>query len=250
AVFYGGEWYLDLNGDGRWDETDLWARLGSNQDQPVTGDWDGDGKDDIGIFGPVWARDPLAIERDPGLPDSYNPPQPRPKNVPPRIDDATSGERLLQHTSQERTRADVIDHVFAYGMAHDKAIAGDWNGDGVSSIGVFRNGEWRLDLNGDGRWSDDHDGSFTFGQAGDLPVVGDFDGDGVDDIGVYRNGAWTLDTNHNRELDAHDKVFELGGAGELPVTGDWDGDGVDEPGVYRPLDPVHRQAAADDNNLE
>ena len=42
------------NGNGRWDTTDLWAQLGDEGELPVTGDWDGDGKDDIGIFGPAW----------------------------------------------------------------------------------------------------------------------------------------------------------------------------------------------------
>ena len=60
GVFYKGEWFLDLNGNGQWDPEDLWAKLGSEADRPVTGDWDGDGKDDIGIFGPEWAGDPRA----------------------------------------------------------------------------------------------------------------------------------------------------------------------------------------------
>jgi hypothetical protein len=61
GIFYKGEWFLDLNGNGRWDAEDLWAKLGSDQDKPVTGDWDGDGKDDIGIYGPEWPGD--AVQR-------------------------------------------------------------------------------------------------------------------------------------------------------------------------------------------
>ncbi len=98
---------------------------------------------------------------------------------------------------------------------------------------MFRDGQWRLDANGDGSWSED-DRTFQYGQAGDLPVVGDFDGDGVDEIGVYRGGQWIVDIDGNHELNAHDAVFNLGGPGDLPVAGDWNGDGVDEPGVYHP----------------
>ncbi len=72
GVFIDGQWFLDLNGNGNWDEGDLWAQLGTQEDQPVTGDWDADGKTDIGIYGPAWTRDPWAIEREPGLPDADN----------------------------------------------------------------------------------------------------------------------------------------------------------------------------------
>ena len=77
-------------------------------------------------------------------------------------------------------------------------VAGDWNGDGIRQIGVFRDGQWNLDLDGDGRFTD-ADAAVAFGQAGDMPVVGDFNGDGVDEIGVYRAGKWILDTNGNRQ---------------------------------------------------
>ena len=70
GVFIDGQWFLDLNGNGGWDEGDLWAKLGTRDDLPVTGDWDADGKTDIGIYGPAWPRDPWAISREPGLPDA------------------------------------------------------------------------------------------------------------------------------------------------------------------------------------
>ena len=69
----------------------MWAKLGTRDDQPVVGDWNGDGKDDIGIFGPAWPRDPQAIRADRGLPDPLNKMVVnghRKKNVPPTQDDA------------------------------------------------------------------------------------------------------------------------------------------------------------------
>jgi hypothetical protein len=232
GVYYRGEWFLDLNGNGHWDEEDLWAFLGNEQDLPVTGDWDGDGKDDIGVFGPEWPGDLRAIRAEPGLPDPHNAPSTKPKNLPPNPDEATSGQRLLRRAETGTLRAHLIDHVFRYGGPGDRPLAGDWNGDGVNTIGVFRDGLWRLDVNGDGQWSDG-DLAAAFGAAGDVPVAGDFDGDGKDEIGVFRHGLWLLDSNGNYELDAHDAVFQMGDAEDSPVVGDWDGDGVDEPGLYR-----------------
>jgi hypothetical protein len=244
GVFIDGHWYLDLNGNGTWDERDLWAHLGSQDDLPVTGDWDADGKTDIGIYGPAWPRDPWAITREPGLPDAGNyptRPERKMKNMPPTEEDATSGARILKRTVRGRRREDLIDHVFHYGVPADIPVTGDWNGDGVRQIGVFRDGQWNLDLDGDGRLTD-ADGSASFGQAGDKPVVGDFDGDGIDEIGVFRAGQWSIDSNHNLALDAQDKVFELGGEGDHPVVGDWNDDGRDDPGIYQPGQATDRVA--------
>jgi len=247
GIFDDGRWFLDLNGNGVWDEGDLWAKLGNDGDLPVTGDWDDDGKTDIGIYGPAWARDPWAIYNEPGLPDADNyPTHPlaKTKNVPPKFDEATSGGRLMKRTSQGKPRADLIDHVFLYGTPGDVPVTGDWNGDGIRTIGVFRDGEWTIDLDGDGRLAET-DGRFTFGQVGDQPVIGDFNGDGVEELGVYRDGQWIIDANGNRQIDAHDTVFALGQAGDTPVVGDWDGDGTDDPGTYRPgvvEDRVSRRA--------
>ena len=231
GVFIDGLWFLDLNGNGVWDENDLWAKLGQQGDQPVTGDWDGDGKTDIGIFGPAWFGDPRALVADPGLPDAQNPIKNGFKNMPPDPENATIGYRTMKRTSAGNMRSDLIDHVFRFGTEDDVPVTGDWNGDGVRSIGIFRNGTWFLDVDGDGRWGPG-DAVAEFGQEGDIPVVGDWTGDGITKIGVYRNGTFYLDTNNNHVLDATDKVFTLGSPGDKPFAGDFTGSGVDTVGVY------------------
>lgn len=233
AVFSGGYWLIDLNGNGRWDEEDLLAKLGDAEDRPVVGDWDGDGKDDIGIFGPMWEKDQDAIEHEPGLPNPANSPFTRPKNVPPADVDATNGARLMKLTSYGTQRADVVDHVFGIEDGGITPVTGDWNGNGIRSIGRFEDGNWDIDTNGDGRF-DEQDEVFQFGRTGDIPLVGDFNGDGIEEIAVYRSGRWLIDTNGNRELDATDKTFDLGGASDRPIVGDFNGDGVDEPAIYTP----------------
>lgn len=231
AVFKDGFWMIDINRNGKWDASDLLAKLGDEDDRPVVGDWDGDGKDDIGIYGPIWERDHEAIERDPGLPNPDNSPYTKPKNVPPTDGDATNGARVMKLTSYGKQRADVVDHVFGIGEGEEIPVTGDWNGNGIRSIGTFRDGTWELDINGDGRFGAE-DQTVRFGQAGDLPVVGDFNGDGIEEIAVYRAGSWMIDIDGNRELTATDKTFQMGGAQDKPVVGDWDGDGVDEPAIY------------------
>ncbi len=191
--------------------------------------------------------DARAMAHEPGLPDVANKRTGhlvgRFKNIPPDPDQATSGFRTLKRTALGKLRKDLIDHVFQYGAERDKPVTGDWNGDGVSNIGVFRDGTWYLDRDGDGRWSPS-DEVVEYGREGDLPVVGDWTGDGTDKLGVYRQGEWHLDTNGDRILDARDKVFRLGGADDVPVVGDWNGDGVDEVGIYQPGPPPAEGQAA------
>ena len=230
GVFLDGDWFVDINGNGQWDEDDLWAKLGSEGDKPVVGDWDGDGKDDIGVFGRPWPNDPRAIKREPGLPHSLNKPKQVAKNIPPRKEEAPLGRRMMKISMQGPLRADLIDHVFNFGVAGDRAVAGDWTGNGIDCIAVFRDGVWHLDVDGDGHFTRS-DRRADFGQKDDLPVAGDWNGDGTDDIGVYRDGLWILDSNRNYRIDAEDQRVQMGGAGDQPIAGDWDGDGQDQAGL-------------------
>jgi hypothetical protein len=113
----------------------------------------------------------------------------------------------------------------------DIPVAGDWNGGGIDSPGIFRRGGyWHLS----NRVRDPETFHVVrYGiQAGDLPVVGDWDGDGVDGIGIFRRGQWHLN-NSLIESDTA-QVLTFGREGDLPVTGDWHALGHDSVGVYRP----------------
>ncbi len=234
ALYANGQWFVDLNGNGRWDPEDLWLALGTEHDLPVVGDWDGDGKGDVGIFGPMWVEDPRAVMAEPGLPDVENPPTPKPKNPPPSREEATNGLRVLQRGAVAAPRAHLIDHVFRFGALGDLPVTGDWNGDGITNVGLFRHGTWILDTNGNGRL-DAGDSRFQFGQTGDRPLVGDFDGKGSSQIAIYRDDQIIIDSNRNRRLDEADQVLPMHGRG-IPVAGDFDGDGRDEIMLYEPGD--------------
>ncbi|HEU4639889.1 MAG TPA: hypothetical protein VFS84_13625, partial [Candidatus Binatia bacterium] len=62
----------------------------------------------------------------------------------------------------------------SFGDPGDLPVIGDWNGTGISKIGVFRpaTGEWFLDLNGNGKWDEGIDLQLSYGEPGDVPVVG------------------------------------------------------------------------------
>jgi hypothetical protein len=118
---------------------------------------------------------------------------------------------------------------FFYGIANDIPVSGDWNGDGIDTIGIFRAGTFFLrNSNSTGN----ADLQVTFGGAGDLPVAGDWDGDGIDTIGVFRSGAFLLRNSNTNGFP--NLSFVYGTIGDIPVAGDWDGDGIDTVGAFRP----------------
>jgi hypothetical protein len=63
--------------------------------------------------------------------------------------------------------------TFSFGVASDTPVVGDWNRDGVDTIGIRRGAIWYLrNTNSSGPSS----ASFGFGVADDQPLVGDWNG--------------------------------------------------------------------------
>ncbi|MBI4917288.1 MAG: hypothetical protein HY825_15730 [Acidobacteria bacterium] len=123
--------------------------------------------------------------------------------------------------------------VFPYGDPSDLAVKGDWDGDGMDTVGIYRDGTFYLkNTNEPGN----ADLVVGFGVAGDLPIAGDWDGDGIDTIGIYRpaEAAWFL--RNSNTSGAPDISFTYGLANEAAVAGDWDGDGIDTVGIFRASD--------------
>lgn len=123
-----------------------------------------------------------------------------------------------------------------YGLSTDIPIAGDWTGTGVRRIGIFRNGTWILDTNGDGVL-DAGDQTVSFGQAGDIPVVGDWRGTGHIALGLYRNGTFILDYSGHLSgvpTGMNDvTISNFGLSTDIPIVSDWSGSGTTKVGVFR-----------------
>jgi Papain family cysteine protease len=118
--------------------------------------------------------------------------------------------------------------TLGYGNPGDVPLTGDWNGDGIDTPGVFRDGVFYLRNTND---SGAADMTFSYGNRGDIPVVGDWNGDGVDTVGVARGGTWYLRNSNTGGVA--DMTFTYGNKGDIPVVGDWNGDRVDTIGVVR-----------------
>jgi len=126
--------------------------------------------------------------------------------------------------------------AFQYGATGStlKPVVGDWNGDGVDSIGIYNTKTGVFSLRNSNS-AGAADGSFRWTSANKawLPIVGDWDGNGADSIGLYNATSGTF---------YHRNVNSSGGAEitarfgptrtAAPEIGDWNADGIDTIGTY------------------
>ena len=124
----------------------------------------------------------------------------------------------------------VHEITIAFGLNGDKPVVGDWDGDGMDEVGVYRDGVFFLDVGAPGYQASDP--QVFFGLPGDLPIAGDWDQDGLDEVGVFRQGTFYLDVGQP-SYQSTDLDVQFGLPGDLPVAGDWNEDGRDDLGVVR-----------------
>ena len=121
---------------------------------------------------------------------------------------------------------------FRYGREGDVPVMGDWNGDGVWTVGVVRGGNrWFLrNENSAG----EPDLQFVFGEPDDIPIVGDWNGDGIFGIGVRRRNHRTWELRETASAGPAERSFWYGNKDDTPIAGDWNGNGVFGIGAVRP----------------
>lgn len=172
---------------------------GLSSDHFVTGDFDGDGQDDIA----VWRSGPEALF-------------------------------YILHTGDYTLR---IEQFGTEGDT--PGVVGDYNGDNKDDLAVYRSGAntgdqsyWFYRTEPEGPIT-----YVPWGSGGDFPAPGDYDGDGFADFVVQRaeggNGAfWTLYNPAGSPATPAEVVF-FGTSTDVIVSGDYDGDGKDDVAIIR-----------------
>lgn len=118
-------------------------------------------------------------------------------------------------------------------------IAGDWNGDGTVTVGLYNPTTYTFFLKNT-NITGFEDVQFLFKPATGnlLPVAGDWDGDGIDTVGLYNPATLYFYLRNSNSAGITDVGFEFsptGGGYMFPVAGDWNNDGRDTLGLYNPL---------------
>ena len=197
----GGEW-------GVWDA--LVASPGVNEfyfgnpgDVPFMGDWDGDGVATPGLYrqsdGFVYVRD----SNTQGVADVeffFG----NPGDVPLVGDFDGDGRDSVSIWRASQARVYVINELgadggglgaaefsFGFGNPGDVPFVGDFDGDGVDTVGLYRESTgfvyFRNSLS-----TGNADLAFFYGNPGDQILAGDWDGDGDDTVAVYRPSSGRL----------------------------------------------------------
>jgi len=118
----------------------------------------------------------------------------------------------------------------------DLPVAGDWNGDGVDTIGVYRSSSGFYFLS-DSNTTPAVNYTVLFGNPGDTPFAGKWTADMTHDgLGVYRNSNGILYQKKDLTTGFSDYFAIFGNPGDQGVGGDWDGNGFDSVGIYRSAD--------------
>jgi arylsulfatase A-like enzyme len=184
-----------------------------NEDIPVPADYDGDGIADIAVRRP-----------------------------------STSSWFILNSSGSNFNsyRKDGIQRV-KFGLeTTDVPVPGDYDGDGIADIAIFRptDSTWYVLNSSKSNFNSTRkDGiqRIRFGlQTGDIPVPADYDGDGITDVAIRRpsDSSWYIKnstgSNYNSSLKDGIQRVKFGLLEtDIPVPADYDGDGLADIAVRR-----------------
>ena len=155
---------------------------GAETGTPIVGDWNGDGKDTIGVYNP-----------------------------------ANGVFRLRNSNSAGPTQI-----IFTFGSPNWIPLTGDWNSDGIDTIGVYNPAISYFNLRNANSGGPPHCYSFQFGVAGADPISGDWNMDGRDTIGVYTPSNSYFRLRNSNNAGSPDRQFQFGPLNWTVLSGDWD----------------------------
>jgi hypothetical protein len=147
---------------------DITFFFGNPDDLPLAGDFDGDGKDSIAIYRP-------------------------------------SEERvyIMNTLGQNGGGLGAAEFSYPFGNPSDVPFVGDFDGDGISTVGLHRPSTGNVYLSNT-LGASVADVQFIFGDPGDRMIAGDWDSNGTETVAVYRpsNGLFYVkNANWNGPAD-------------------------------------------------
>ncbi len=212
---------------------DLLALLGQSGDQPIAGDWDGAGTDKPGVFRPSTGQFLLQLsfnsivavnfgqEGDLAVVGDWDgngidtPGVFTPATGQWKLTNGFKGQNVNNNTP-------VVNLNFSFGQSGDTPLAGDWDGNGIDTVGLYTNAKSIFRLSNGFKGSVDFP-TVVFGNFNTRPIAGDWDGDGIDTIGVFNQVTAVMALNNAIIAGDGEIVFNFGQSGDIPLAGDWDG---------------------------
>ncbi|MCR4410891.1 MAG: DUF4394 domain-containing protein, partial [Thermoguttaceae bacterium] len=214
---------------------------------PVSGDWNGDGVETAGVFDPFTTTFHLidGNSQSPGPVNTFSWGVNLSGWLPVAVDWDGDGDDTVGLFDPFTTTFYLINNnsaldpqlvpVFSWGVNLNgwRPVAGDWNGDGLDTVGVFDPLTATFYLINNNSSSDPQaiaPFSYRANVAGWWPVAGDWNGDGVDTIGLYApplHRFYLVDENRapspGLPLAVNQFDSSVSVAGAIPVAGRWTG---------------------------
>jgi hypothetical protein len=249
-----GRWFVLLSGSDYSYSGALSVDAGLHDGDPVIGDVDGDGRSDVvmaaaGSWAIHYSSDSYADRTATLNGLSGSPPR---EGIPQRTDhvflaadfDGSGKPALSNYDAYNGTWSNWPQVGYRHwlpdtqwGRPSDVPVPGDYDGDGIADLAVWRmsEGRWYILYSSSG-YSAASARSFQWGTAGDTPFAGDFDGDGRSDLAVFRpsNGTWYISLSSHGYDPAAAMGVQWGAPTDIPVVADYDGDGRMDLAVWRP----------------
>jgi len=160
--------------------------FGDPGDLPLAGDFNGDGCDTVSVYRPEEAR-----------------------------------IFIINQLGQNNGGLGAAEYDFYFGDAGDKPFVGDFDGDGIDTIGLHRESTGLVYYR-DSNTTGIADNEFIFGDPGDRIFAGDWTGNGIESPGVYRSSNGFMYLKYSNSTGPADYAFAYMVDGEQwPVAGYW-----------------------------
>jgi hypothetical protein len=187
-------------------------RLGRKGTHPVAGDFDGDGRNDLGIYDAgEWNLQPTGKSPSERITVRFG-------GVPGDVAlngadfDGDGRDELVLYRSGTWFVADVRAPARAPRQFQFGGLQGDlptvWAGKAGPTLAIFRSGTWFVDEDRDGV----SDAQWNYGAEGDRPVVVETAAGTLPSL--YRDGLWLIDGDGDRNPD---RSVVLGGRADIPL---------------------------------
>ena len=166
--------YVYLRNSNTQGVADIAFFFGDPGDYPLAGDFDADGCDTVSIYRP---------------------------------DEQTF--YVINTLGSEDGGLGAAEYSFGFGNPDDKPFVGDFDGDGIDTVGLHRESTGLVYFR-DSNSTGVADNEFIYGDPGDKIVAGDWDGDGDDSVGVYRPSEGEFFLKNDNAAGVADATFIAG----------------------------------------